>query len=54
MAIDTLLIELGSANRHRDRLDALYRILRDDDAFQPTQFGVALTELAKELRQETS
>ena len=45
MAIDGLLIDLGMSSQHRSRLDGLYRLVRNDEAYTPESFVSALREL---------
>jgi hypothetical protein len=49
MAIDLLMIDAGVADRHRGDLDELYRSVRDDDAYNPTQLRDALRRLRESL-----
>ena len=49
MGIDGLLIELGLADRFRRRLDELYRLTQNDEAFAPEQFVASLQGLQTEL-----
>lgn len=49
MGIDGLLIELGLADRFRKRLDELYRLTQNDEAFAPEQFVASLQMLQAEL-----
>jgi hypothetical protein len=49
MAIDGLLIDLGVSSEHRGRLDALYRLVRNDEAYTPENFVTALRELQSAL-----
>jgi Cytochrome c554 and c-prime len=49
MGIDGLLIELGLADRFKKRIDELYRLTQNDEAFAPEQFVASLQELQTEL-----
>jgi hypothetical protein len=49
MAIDLLMIDAGVADRYRHDLDELYRLLRDDDAYTPTQLRDTLRHLRASL-----
>jgi hypothetical protein len=49
MAIDMLMIDAGMADRYRGDLDELYRLLRDDDAYTPTQLRDTLRHLRASL-----
>src|SRR5262249_24160424 len=50
MGIDGLLIELKLAERHRARLDELYRLVQNDERYVPEQFVAALRQLQSELQ----
>ena len=52
MGIDGLLIELKLAQRHRARLDELYRLVQNDERYVPEQFVAALRQLQSELQPE--
>jgi hypothetical protein len=54
MAIDGLLIDLGVSSQYRARLDGLYRLVRNDEAFSPENFGAALRELQSALEHGAS
>ena len=45
MATELLMIDLGIAARYRKELDAMYRILRDDDAYRPDQLREQMASL---------
>jgi hypothetical protein len=49
MAIELLMIDAGVADRYRHDLDELYRLLRDDDAYTPTQLRDTLRHLRASL-----
>ncbi len=49
MGIDGLLIELGLAERFRKRVDELYKLTQNDEAFVPEQFVASLKQLQSEL-----
>ena len=49
MGIDGLLIELGLADRFKRRIDELYRLTQNDEAYVPEQFVTSLQELQAEL-----
>jgi len=49
MGIDGLLIELGLADRFKRRIDELYRLTQNDEAFAPEQFVTSLQGLQAEL-----
>ena len=49
MGIDGLLIELGLADRFHRRVDELYRLTQNDEAFVPEQFVSSLQQLQSEL-----
>jgi hypothetical protein len=50
MGIDGLLIELQLAERHRAKLDELYRLVQNDERYVPEQFVAALRQLQAELQ----
>ena len=52
MAIDLLMIETGVADRYHSQRDALYRCLRDDDAYRPAQLRTVLEDLAARVSAE--
>jgi hypothetical protein len=49
MGIDGLLIELGLAEHFRKRVDELYKLTQNDEAYAPEQFVAALQQLQAEL-----
>jgi Cytochrome c554 and c-prime len=49
MGIDGLLIELGLADRFRKRIDDLYKLTQNDEAFVPEQFVASLRQLQSDL-----
>lgn len=49
MGIDGLLIELGLANHFRQRIDELYKLTQNDEAYAPEQFVASLQQLQAEL-----
>jgi len=49
MGIDGLLIELGMQDRFKRRIDELYRLTQNDEAFAPEQFVASLQGLQAEL-----
>ena len=49
MAIDGLLIDLGLSSDQRARLDGLYRLVRNDEAYTPESFVTAMRELQSAL-----
>jgi hypothetical protein len=49
MGIDGLLIELGLADRFRKRVDDLYRLTQNDEAYAPEKFVASLQQLQSEL-----
>ena len=49
MGIDGLLIELGLADRFRKRVDELYKLTQNDEAYAPEQFVGALQLLQSEF-----
>jgi hypothetical protein len=54
MAIDGLLIDLGMSSEHRARLDGLYRLVRNDEAYTPESFVTALRELQSAVDKNSS
>jgi hypothetical protein len=52
MAIELLMIDLGTASQHRKTLDAMYGMLRNDDAYLPAQMRETMASLATTLRQQ--
>jgi Cytochrome c554 and c-prime len=49
MGVDGLLIELGLADRFRKRVDELYKLTQNDEAYAPEQFVASLQQLQTEL-----
>jgi hypothetical protein len=49
MGIDGLLIELGLSEHFRKRVDELYKLTQNDEAYAPEQFVASLRELQEEL-----
>jgi hypothetical protein len=49
MGIDGLLIELGLADRFRKRVDELYKLTQNDEAYAPEQFVASLHQLQEEI-----
>jgi hypothetical protein len=49
MGIDGLLIHLGVADRFRKRIDDLYKLTQNDEAYAPEQFVASLQQLQAEL-----
>jgi hypothetical protein len=49
MATELIMIDLGNADRHRPKLDALYRIVEDDEAYRPEPYVVAMEQLRAAL-----
>jgi cytochrome c554/c'-like protein len=49
MATELLMIDLGNAERHRPKLDALFRLVNDDEAFRSDQFVSAIEQLRSAL-----
>ena len=45
MAIELIPIDLGRADRHRSRLDALYRLVDNDETYRSDQFVAGIVEL---------
>jgi hypothetical protein len=45
MASELLMLDLGSAARNRARLDALFKLVEDDEAYRPDQFVTAVDQL---------
>ena len=50
MAIDVLSMDLGLLDRYRAEIDALYRTVKDEDAYSAAQLRAQLTELDARLR----
>jgi hypothetical protein len=49
MATELLMIDLGTAERNRPRLDALFKTVEDDEAYRPAQFVTAVDQLRAAL-----
>jgi hypothetical protein len=49
MATELLMLDLGAAGRNRSRLDALFRLVEDDEAYRPDQFITAIEQLRTAL-----
>jgi hypothetical protein len=49
MATELLMLDLGAAGRNRARLDALFRLVEDDEAYRPEQFVTAIEQLRTAL-----
>jgi len=49
MGIDGLLIQLGLSDRFRKRVDELYKLTQNDEAYAPEQFVASLQQLQREL-----
>jgi hypothetical protein len=49
MATELLMIDLGSADRNRPKLDALYRLVEDDEAYKAEQFVTGMEQLRAAL-----
>jgi hypothetical protein len=49
MGIDGLLIHLGVADHFRKRIDELYKLTQNDEAYVPEQFVASLQQLQAEL-----
>jgi hypothetical protein len=45
MAIELIMIDLGNADRHRQRLDALYRLVDNDETYRSDQFVAGIEQL---------
>jgi hypothetical protein len=45
MAIELIMIDLGSAERYRPRLDALYRLVDNDETYRSDQFVAGIEQL---------
>jgi hypothetical protein len=53
MGIDGLLIELGLAEHFRKRVDELYKLTQNDEAYAPEQFVASLRQLQEEIDRTT-
>jgi hypothetical protein len=49
MATELLMIDLGKADRHRPKLDALFRMVEDDESFRAEQFVSGIEQLRSAL-----
>jgi hypothetical protein len=49
MGIDGLLIHLGVADHFRKRIDELYKLTQNDEAYAPEQFVASLQQLQSDL-----
>jgi len=49
MATELLMIDLDTATRNRARLDALFKLVEDDEAYRPEQFVTAVDQLRSAL-----
>ncbi len=49
MATELLMLDLGTAARNRARLDALFKLVSDDEAYRPDQFVTAVDQLRAAL-----
>lgn len=49
MASELLMLDLGTAARNRARLDKLFRLVQDDEAYRPDQFVTAVEQLRSAL-----
>jgi hypothetical protein len=49
MATELIMIDLGKADRHRPKLDALYRLVEDDETFRADQFVTGMEQLRAAL-----
>jgi hypothetical protein len=54
MATELLMLDLGAAARNRARLDALFRLVEDDEAYRPGQFVTAVEQLRAALGMSSS
>jgi hypothetical protein len=45
MATELLMLDLDTAARNRPRLDALFKLVEDDEAYRPDQFVTAVDQL---------
>jgi hypothetical protein len=45
MATELIMLDLDTASRNRARLDTLFRLVEDDEAFRPDQFTMAVNQL---------
>jgi hypothetical protein len=49
MATELIMIDLGSADRHRPKLDMLYRLVEDDETYKADQFVTGIDQLRAAL-----
>lgn len=49
MATELLMLDLDTAGRNRPRLDALFKLVEDDEAYRPDQFVTAVDQLRAAL-----
>ena len=49
MATELIMIDLGNAERYRPKLDALYRLVEDDEAYRAEPFVSAMEQLRSAL-----
>jgi hypothetical protein len=49
MATELIMIDLGNAERYRPKLDALYRLVEDDETYRPEPFVSAMEQLRSAL-----
>lgn len=49
MGTELLMIDLGNAERHRPKLDALFRMVENDEAFRADQFTAGIEQLRSAL-----
>jgi hypothetical protein len=54
MASELLMLDLGTAARNRTRLDALFRMVEDDETFRADQFVTAINQLRSALGMTSS
>ncbi|MBV8852781.1 MAG: hypothetical protein JOY91_05235, partial [Sinobacteraceae bacterium] len=52
MGIDGLLLHLGAAGQFRQRIDELYALTQNDEAFVPERFVASLRQLREQLEQQ--
>ncbi len=49
MATELIMIDLGISERHRPKLDALYRVVENDETYRPDRFVTRMEELRTAL-----
>ena len=54
MATELLMLDLDTAERNRPRLDALFKLVEDDEAYRPEQFVTAVEQLRAALGMSAS